>query len=321
MHTRHAPQGISLLPKPCFVSSDVRLRQPLTENSRLMTRRQNPIAGIAWMLLACALLAGVAAFARYAALAGLPSQQIVFLRIFFGLVAMLPLLAWRGRSLMQTEQINVYIARVVVGFIAMSTWFAALTYITVGEMTAITFLTPLLATAGAAIFLREVVGLERWAATCIGFVGALVIVRPGFVEIGIGTWLALASAAAAAGSTLYVKRLTNRDDPDRVVFLTTLLQVPLAVGPALLVWTWPATDVLLCTVAMGTLGTLGHVCLSRAFASADASLVLTADFSRLPFAVLFGFLMFGELIDLWTWIGAGIIFCASLYGGRSGRKR
>ncbi len=286
-----------------------------------MTRRQNPIAGIAWMLLSCALLAGVAALARYAALTGVPSQQIVFMRVFFGLVAMLPLLAWRGPSLVRTDQFHVYVVRVLISIIAMSTWFAALTYITVGEMTAITFLTPLLATAGAALFLREVVTAHRWAATCIGFLGALVILRPGLVEVGIGSWLALASACAAAASTLYVKRLTNRDDPDRVVFLTTVLQVPLAFVPALFVWTWPTPEIIACAAAMGLLGTLGHVCLTRAFASTDASLVMTADFSRLPFAVLYGFLMFGELIDLWTWIGAGIIFLASLYGGRSGRRK
>ena len=97
---------------------------------------------------------------------------------------------------------------------------------------------------------------------------------------------------------LYVKRLTNGDDPDRVVFLTSLLQMPLALIPALFVWTWPPWEIWACTAAMGLLGSLGHVCMSRAFASGDASLVMSADFSRLPFAVAFGFVLFGELIDL-----------------------
>ena len=285
-----------------------------------MTRRQNPAAALLWMLLSCALLAGVAAFGRYTALSGLPSSQIVFLRVFFGLMTMMPLLLVRGPDLMRTKQLNVYIVRVMISMVAMSTWFAALAYITVGEMTAISFLTPILATMGAAFFLREVVNVHRWAATLLGLVGALVILRPGVVELGIGPWLALASALAAAGSTLFIKRLTNLDDPDRVVFLTTLMQTPLALIPALFVWTWPSSDVWLCTMAMGLLGTFGHVCMSRAFASGDASLVMGMDFSRLPFAVLYGFLLFGELIDFWTWAGAGIIFMASLYGAHHARK-
>ena len=286
-----------------------------------MTRRQDPVAALLWMLLSCGLLAGVAALGRYAALSGLPSSQIVFLRVFFGLMTMMPLFLIRGSDLMRTKQLNVYIVRVMISMVAMSTWFAALAYITVGEMTAISFLTPILATIGAAFFLREVVNIHRWAATLAGLVGALVILRPGVVELGIGPWLALASALAAAGSTLFIKRLTNLDDPDRVVFLTTLMQTPLALIPALFVWTWPPSDVWLCTMGMGLLGTLGHVCMSRAFASGDASLVMGMDFSRLPFAVLYGFLLFGELIDFWTWIGAGIIFLASLYGAHFARRK
>ncbi|MEM8972917.1 MAG: DMT family transporter [Pseudomonadota bacterium] len=286
-----------------------------------MTRRQNPAAALLWMLLSCAFLANVAALGRYAALSGLPSPQIVFLRVFFGLMTMMPLLLFRGSDLMRTKQLNVYIIRVVISMVAMSTWFAALAYITVGEMTAISFLTPILATMGAAFFLREVVNVHRWAATLIGLLGAMVILRPGMVELGVGPWLALASALAAAGSTLFIKRLTNLDDPDRVVFLTTLMQTPLALIPALFVWTWPTSDVWFCAMGMGLLGTLGHVCMSRAFASGDASLVMGMDFSRLPFAVLYGFLLFGELIDFWTWTGAGIIFLASLYGAHHARKK
>ena len=285
-----------------------------------MTRRQNPVAALLWMLVSCALLASVAALARYAALAGLPSPQIVFLRVAFGLVTMLPLLAVRGTDIMQTRQINVYIVRVLISIVAMSAWFGALAYITVGEMTAITFLTPLLATVGAAVFLRETVQWQRWVATAAGLCGALIILRPGLLPVGIGAGLALASAVGAAGSTLFIKRLTNLDDPDRVVFITTAMQTPLALVPALFVWTWPTADIWLCAAAMGVIATLGHVCMSRAFASADASLVMGVDFSRLPFAVLYGFLMFGELIDLWTWVGAGVIFVASLYGANHARR-
>ena len=73
-------------------------------------------------------------------------------------------------------------------------------------------------------------------------------------------------------------------------------------------------------IAMGFVATFGHATMTRAFASADASLVMGVDFARLPFAVIYGFLLFGELIDFWTWVGAGIIFLASLYGANHARK-
>lgn len=286
-----------------------------------MIRRPNPIAGLLWMLLSCALLSGVAALVRYVAVAGLPPLQIVFLRILFGLLTMLPFVLVRGTAMLRTERLDLYIIRVVISIFAMSTFFASLAYISVGEMTAITFVTPLLATVGAALFLRETVSWQQWAATAAGLFGAMVILRPGLIEIGIGSWLAVASALFAAGSTLFIKRLTATEDPDKIVFLTLLMQAPLALLPALWVWTPPSLEVVLCCAAMGAIGTCGHVCLTRAFASADASLVMGADFARLPFAVFYGFILFGELIDVWTWTGAGIIFFASLYGAQHARRR
>ena len=284
-----------------------------------MTRRPNPIAGLLWMLLSCALLSGVAALARYAALAGVPPMQIVFLRLLFAFITMLPLLAIRGPAILETKQLGVYVVRVILSLFGMTTWFAALVYISIGEMTAITFLSPLLATVGAAVFLSESVTLKRWLATLAGLCGALIILRPGMLDVGIGAWLALLSAGFAAISSLFIKRLTNADDPDKVVFLTTTMQTPLALLPAIAVWTWPATDVWLVLIAMGVVATFGHMTMTRAFASADASLVMGADFARLPFAVLYGFILFGELIDFWTWFGAGVIFLASVYGARQAR--
>lgn len=160
----------------------------------------------------------------------------------------------------------------------------------------------------------------------IGFAGALIILRPGFGpvggEVGPGTWLALIAAICMAAASLMIKRLSDRDDPDKVVLISVLMQTPIALIPALFVWQWPDPYLWAVFAAMGALGMLGHITLARAFAAADASLVMSVDFARLPFAVLFGFALFGELIDIWTWIGAGVIFAASLYNAhREGRLR
>ncbi len=278
-----------------------------------LTRRGNAAAGVLWMLISCALLAGVAALGRYAALAGVSPLQVVFLRLLFGLIALSPVLAWRGPGMLRTSNLRLYAARVVLGLIGMTTWFLALALLPVGEVTAIGFLTPLFSILGAALFLGEIVRWRRWSATLIGFAGALIILRPGLAEVGPGVWLALIAAICMAAASLMIKRLSDRDDPDKVVLISVLMQTPIALIPALFVWQWPDPYLWAVFATMGALGMLGHITLARAFAAADASLVMSVDFARLPFAVLFGFALFGELIDIWTWIGAGVIFAASLY--------
>lgn len=285
-----------------------------------IARRRSPVAGVLWMLLSCALLAGVAALGRQAALAGVPPLQIVFLRLVFAVVALLPVLAWRGTEMLRTDHLKIYLVRVVLGLIGMTAWFLALAVMPVGEVTAISFLTPLFSTVGAALLLGEVVRWRRWTATLIGFCGALIILRPGLADLGPGAWLAVTAALAMAAASLMIKRLSDRDDPDKVVLISVLLQTPVALVPALFVWTWPAPWLWALFAGMGLLAMLGHVTLARAFAAADASLVMSVDFARLPFAVALGFVLFGELIDFWTWVGAAVIFGASLYNARRARQ-
>ena len=146
-----------------------------------------------------------------------------------------------------------------------------------------------------------------------GLMGALVILRPGVVELSLGSWLAVASAIAMGISSVFIKRLADGDNPDKVVFISSMFQTPLTLLPALYVWQWPEPGLWPYLIAMGPVATLGHVTLTRAFAAADASFTMTFDFARLPFAVAFGYAVFGEIIDAWTWIGAAIIFAASMF--------
>ena len=272
------------------------------------------------MVVSCALIAGVAALGRYATTAGVPPMQVVFLRVIFALITMLPLLAWRGRSLVLTDQWNTYIVRVAIGVCAMSSWFIGLSMVPVGEVTAISFLAPLFATIFAALLLKEVVRARRWIATLIGFAGALVILRPGMADTSVGVWIIVFSATAMGLSTTFIKRLTNADDPDKVVFITTVMMTPVTLIPALYVWQWPAWETWPWLLALGPVATVGHVTLARAFAATEASIVMGVDFARLPFAVLYGYLLFSEIIDVWTWVGAAIIFASSVYIARRETK-
>jgi drug/metabolite transporter (DMT)-like permease len=144
----------------------------------------------------------------------------------------------------------------------------------------------------------------------------MIMLRPGASAIGLGQGLALFSALSGGVMAVLLKQLAGQDDPDKIVFLTTLIMTPLSLMAALLVWRWPTWELLPIITVVGLTGVLGHMCLARAFRAADASLVLTLEFSRLPFTVALGFLLFGELIDIWTWVGAAIIFTSAVYIAR-----
>jgi drug/metabolite transporter (DMT)-like permease len=273
----------------------------------------DPIAGVFWVTLSMALLAGLAAFSRAAINAGLHPFEVVFLRNLFAVTMLLPLLAWRGWSLTRSDQIGLYGWRVAISLFSMQAWFYAIALIPIGEVTAISFLSPLFGTLGAIFLLGERVRTRRWTALLVGFMGAMIILRPAGTPLGLGQICAILSAMSMGLTAILVKQLTAGDDPDKIVFLTNALLLPLSVFPALFVWTWPSPQVLPSLLGMGICAVLGHVSLVRGYAATDASLAMTFEFSRLPFVVGIAYLAFGETIDRWTWVGAAIIFTSAVY--------
>lgn len=276
-------------------------------------KRNDPIAGAIWVTFAMATFAGLGTFGKYAMQAGLDPLQVIFFRNFFCLVLMLPLLHWRGPSLAVSTQLRLYGVRVGLAFVSMMAWFTALSLIPFGELTAVGFLAPLFATVFAVLWLGEVVRARRWTALAIGFIGALIILRPGGMGFGLGQMLALIAALTAGVVGPLLKQMTAQDDPDKIVFITNLWATPASLIPALFVWQWPPLDLWPYLIAMGICAVLGHVALLRGFASTDASLVFTFEFSRLPFSVAAGYVFFAEKTDLWTWVGALIIFTSAAY--------
>ncbi|MGC4101798.1 DMT family transporter [Ferruginibacter sp.] len=163
------------------------------------------------------------------------------------------------------------------------------------------------------MFLGEKVRLRRWTAIIIGFIGAMIILRPGASAFGFGQACALVTALSGGVMGILLKRLAAVDHPDKIVFLTALLLTPLSLVPALFVWKWPGLDILPALTVIALTGVLGHAALMRGYRTADASLIMSLEFIRLPFAVTIGYVMFNETIDKWTWIGAAIIFASAYY--------
>jgi drug/metabolite transporter (DMT)-like permease len=273
----------------------------------------NPVAAVIWVSIAMVLFAGLAVSARVIMNAGLHPFVVVFLRNVFAVAMLLPLLAWRGRSLLHSAQIGLYGIRVAISLLSMLAWFYAISLIPIGEVTAISFLAPLFGTLGAIFLLGEKVRLRRWAALLIGFAGAMIILRPGGSPLGPGQVCAILSAMSTGVVATLIKQLTARDDPDKIVFLTNIMLTPLSLVPALFVWSWPTPAMFFPLLCMGFCAVAGHIALVRGYAVTDASLAQTFEFSRLPFTVVIAYIAFGETIDRWTWIGALIIFASAIY--------
>ena len=277
------------------------------------TVRDDPLRAVLWITAAMALFAILAACSRKAALMGMHPLQVVFMRNLSATLFLMPMLVMRGRSLLRSNAIHLYGVRVGISIFSMTAWFYALALIPVAEVTAIGFLAPLFGTLGAIVFLGEKVRIRRWTALVIGFLGAMIILRPGTESFGLGQACAIFNAMSSGLITVLLKQLSSEDDSGKIVFLTTVLMLPPTLIPALFVWEMPGWEYAPAILTIGFTAVLGHYCLMRGFATTEASLVMTFDFSRLPFAVLVGWWMFGEVTDIWTWVGAAIIFASAIY--------
>ncbi len=242
--------------------------------------------------------------------------EIAFFRNFFALAFMLPWLAHTGLAGLATGRLGTHLWRAAMGMMAMVCWFYSIALLPLAEAVALNFTVPLFATAGAALFLGEIVRARRWSATLLGFLGIIVILRPGFAEPSAAMALPVLAAVFMAMATLVVKSLSRTDSPAAIVFYMNLILTPLSLVPALFVWRWPSWSALALLVLIGLLAALSHMALTRAYTKADASAVMPFDYARLPFVAGLAFLVFGQVPDFWTWIGAAIIAGSAIYIAR-----
>ncbi len=265
-----------------------------------------------WALLAAASFAVMMASVRYMD-GKFDAFEIVFFRALIGLFIVIPLVSKSGVGALKTDRLPMHIVRTLFALFAMATLYYALAFIPIAQAVALTFLIPLFTTIAAGTVLREKVGIHRWGATLAGFGGALVIIRPGVVDVSLPILMVVLSSALYAGAWSSVKALTRTDSAAVTVFWMNLLMLPLTAIPLVFVWITPGPEDVLPIVVMALSGWAAHFFQARAFKAADASAVMPFDFLRLPLGALFGYLLFAELIDSWTWAGAVVIFLAGYY--------
>jgi drug/metabolite transporter (DMT)-like permease len=171
----------------------------------------------------------------------------------------------------------------------------------------------LFATALAVAVLGESIRLRRLLGLAFGFAGALVVVRPGVIDVDIGAALTVGSAALWGGTMIIIKVLSRTESSVKITIYMALMGTPLALLAALPFWRAPTLGALGLMALAGALGSLAHVALAQAFKQADVTAMLPVDFMRLVWAAVFGFIFFAEVPEVWTWLGGAMVFSAVVY--------
>jgi drug/metabolite transporter (DMT)-like permease len=262
------------------------------------------------MLAASAALAGTLASVRQ--LPSINPAEIAFFRYLFGVMLFLPWLMREGTFLPATNRIGRHVFRAATGLAGMTCLFFAARMMPLAEATSLSFTAPLFAVLGGALVLREHVSRHRWLCTALGFLGALIVLRPGAGTISPGALVALTGAVFIAMATLSAKTLARTEATTTIVFYFTMLVTPLSFVIALPVWTTPGLADLPWLVLIAVLATASQMLLTQALREADASFVLPFDYSQLVFSALLGLVIYAEIPSVLALIGSAVIVGAAL---------
>ncbi len=272
----------------------------------------DPVKAALLVVFAGFLFSSMSAMIRYVS-SELHPLEIVFFRSLFGFVAMVPWLSRHGFGVLRTHRPGLIGLRTLLGFISMATWFSALAIVPLGNAVALGFTAPLFAAVAAVIVLREVIRARRIIALAVGFGGMLIILRPGMQSIGTGEVMVVVSALAMALSVITMKVLTRTEQVGSLVVYQTMLTTPIALVPALFVWTWPSPEMWMWVILIGIVASTAHMAFTHAFSLADTMYLMPFDYLRLPQVAFLGWALFGEPTDFYTWTGAAIIAASSVY--------
>ena len=270
---------------------------------------QRPIVGIFWMLVTGFCFVGVTALVKTLDPA-IPAPVSAFMRYVLGLVFLIPMIKPLFTAGLSRQQWSFSVMRGVAHSLGVALWFFAMTRIPIADVTAMNYLVPIYVTVGAALFLGEKLALRRALAVAAGLLGALIIVRPGFRDVGAGHIAMLGTALMFGVSYLMAKRLSRDVSPAVVVALLSIF-VTIGLAPlALANWVTPSNWDLLILFAIAFLATAGHYTMTMAFAAAPVTVTQPVTFLQLIWAVMLGYFLFDEGIDPFVVAGGGVIIAA-----------
>ncbi len=239
--------------------------------------------------------------------------QIAFFRNAFGIILFIPLMLGNGWAVMRTRRPGLHGLRAVMNVTAMLCFFYALTISPVAQVTALSFSAPIFAAVLSVAILGERMQFRRWSAIGLGFLGTLLILRPGLIGIDLGSVLTLAAAVVWAATLIVIKILGRTESSVTITAYMNILLALLSLGPALYYWQTPSGTALLWLLAIAVLGTFAQLALAQSLKEADAGVIMPFDFLKLIWAAILGYLLFAELPDAFVWLGGAIIVLSTSY--------
>lgn len=288
--------------------------------SRTDGSERGALIGVSLMLCVAVLSAIDAVIVRQLS-PGVHPFVIGFTRALFGCLVFLPFIVARP-GMLRSEFRFLHVIRAALKLGSLIAFFIAFASAPLADVTAIAFTAPIFVTIGAWLFLSEPPRALRVAAVIVGFVGVLLVLRPGHGgTISSGLVYALAGAVLTAVIQLILKPMSGRDATETLVAWNLIVTVPLAAVPAAFVWSTLSLGEWSLLALQGVLGALNMGLVTRAFSLAEASLLVPIDFLRLPIVAALAFALFGQTVPLGTWIGGSVIFAATLLMARSARNR
>ena len=264
------------------------------------------------MIVTGLLFVAVTALVKHGA-QDLPAAVSAFLRYALGIVFLLPMLRALLAAKLTGRQKRLFWIRGIAHSLAIILWFHAMTRITIAEVTAMNYMTPIYVTIGAAIFLGEKLAFRRIAAIAVAFIGALIILRPGFRELIDGHLAMVFAAIVFSASYLIAKMMADEVSPTVVVAMLSIT-VPIGMLPfAVAVWQTPSMEEIGWLFAVACVATLGHYTMTLAFAAAPVSVTQPVTFLQLVWSVLLGAIFFAEPADNFVVLGGTVVVGAATF--------
>tara|TARA_B100000686_G_scaffold339064_1_gene412505 strand:+ start:487 stop:1344 length:858 start_codon:yes stop_codon:yes gene_type:complete len=271
------------------------------------------VKAISYNLLAWAILPFMDTIAKYLS-AELSFFQITWARYFFTVFFTLPFMFFFFRgNLVWTSEPKLQFFRGLTLFCANILFFYSISVISMAKALTLAFVAPLITTALSPIFLNEKVGVRRWSAVIIGFVGSLIVIRPGFMELNLATIAALGTGFFYGIYLVITRRLHTSDSPLLTLLLTGVVGAVIASFLVPVVWISPTFNQWSLLALMGIFACLGHLFLILSLKYADASKLAPLGYFEIVTNIILGHYFFGDFPNYWTWLGLTIIVCSGIY--------
>lgn len=282
---------------------------------------QNTTKGVALLLGAMAVLPFLDVCAKTLGQQGMPIVEIVWARMAFGLLFTVPaLLATAGPNALKPQRPALHLFRALLLMGSTFCFFYALTFQGIAETLAVFFVQPLVVTMLSPLVLGEHVGLRRWLAVLVGFIGTLIIIRPGLVAINPGSLFSFAAGTSLACYMLLTRRIAGRDSAIATTYYTTLMGAIVVSIAVWFVWQQPTAQQWLLMILLAGIAAAGHYLIVRAYDYAEASLLAPLAYSEMIVAVIVGWLFFNDFPDLWTFVGVAVLIASAIYISYRERK-